>query len=135
MKKNLVAMGVAAALVVPMTAQALDAGNGHNVEIYGRFQIELANVDSGLSGSDNDPRYLVDDKQGRWGIFATEKLGNGWTAFGRYEWLESTDDADDESDRDSYVGLKGPWGLFLAGRHGSAYKVTGGVKADPFIAT
>ena len=135
MKKNLVAMGVAAALVVPMTAQALDGGNDHNVEIYGRFQMELANVDSGLSGSDNDPRYLVDDKMGRWGIFATEKLGNGWTAFGRFEWLESTDDADSESDRDSYVGLKGPWGLFLAGRNGSAYKVTGGVKADPFVAT
>ena len=134
MKKNLIAMGVAAALSAPMAAQALDAGNGHNVEIYGRFQTELVDIDSGISGSD-DPRQLDDLSAGKYGIFATEKLGNGWTAFGRFEWEEATDEAAAEIDRNQYVGIKGPWGLFLAGRHDTPYKFTGGTKADPFIAT
>lgn len=133
MKKNLIAMGVAAALTAPMAAQAMDAGDGSNVELYGRFQAEWTNVSSDLEGS-NEPLYLNDMDAGKWGIFASEKLGNGWTAFGRFEWDEHVTDSKD-SDRAQYLGVSGDWGLFLVGRHDTPYKITGGVKADPFTAT
>ena len=94
MKLKLLSLGVAAALAAPITAQAMDADNGHNVEIYGRFNVELANISSDFdnNGPDNEPRFLTDRDMGRWGIKASEKLGNGMTAYGRFEWQELTDE-------------------------------------------
>ena len=52
MKKSNLSVAILSALSVPMVAQALDAGDGHNVDIYGRFQVELTDVSSDFSGSE-----------------------------------------------------------------------------------
>ncbi len=131
MKLKLLSLGVAAALAAPITAQAMDADNGHNLEIYGRFNVELANISSDFdnNGPDNEPRFLTDRDMGRWGIKASEKLGNGMTAYGRFEWQELTDEDEPEKDRAQYVGLKGAWGKFQAGHQDAPYKLT--AKWDP----
>ena len=135
MNKKLLSAALAAALAVPAgSAMAIDGAKGSTVQLYGRFQLEWNNVSSNSRNSNTDPLAVVDDNMGRWGIFAQEKLGNGITAFGRLEFKVNTSETT-ETARDRYLGVKGKWGLFLAGRHGSPYKITGGVKADPFVAT
>jgi len=135
MNKKLLSVAMAAALGVPAgSAMALDGAKGSSLEIYGRFQVEMAFVGSDSKNANTDPNYLVDDGMGRIGFFATEKLGNGMVAFGRLEQKTLTSETDWAA-RDRYVGIKGNWGTFLAGRHGSPYKITGGVKVDPFVAT
>jgi predicted porin len=132
MKKQVLSAAVAAAMALPVSsAFALDGAKGSSVQIYGRFQAELTNVDGDLQ----DPRYMSDVAPGRFGFFATEKLGDNLTAFGRFEYSTDTTNNTGVGGRDSYIGVKGDWGLFLAGKHASPYKITGGVKADPFVGT
>ncbi|MCU7959518.1 MAG: porin [gamma proteobacterium symbiont of Bathyaustriella thionipta] len=135
MNKKILSVAMAAALGLPAaSAMAIDGAKGSSVQLYGRFQVELTGVSSDVNNA--EPTYVNDDAPGRWGVFATEKLGNGMTAFGRFEYGRKTDDGSTGvENRDAYVGLKGNWGLFLAGRHASPYKITGGVKADPFVGT
>lgn len=135
MKKQLLSTAIASTLAIPAgSAMAIEGANGHAVKLYGRFQVEWVGVSSNSRNDNTDPLYLVDNGIGRWGIFAQEKLGNGITAFGRLEQEVKTTETNEKA-RARYLGVKGKWGLFLAGRQASPYKVTGGTKVDPFSAT
>jgi predicted porin len=158
MKKNLIAVAVAAAFITPAVSMA-------DVTAYGIAQVELSNTSYELS-SDDDKLELIDNAQGRVGLKATEDLGDGWTGLAKFEFKADTVDnntldntctiASDAVDvngnpatitcdtskakaslvaRESMVGLKGSIGQIELGDLKSAYKYTGGVKYDIFVAT
>lgn len=134
MQKKLIAIAVGATMVAaPMFAQA-------DVKIKGKIQVELVSVDGGdqLDGTSTyDSRIRQGDYNGmsRWLIDASKDLGNGLKAIGRLAWQVNPSDGQDERARDQYVGLSGNWGAVVAGRLPTPYKMNGGVKWDPFVAT
>ena len=129
MNKKIIALAVASAFAAPMAAQA-------EMKVYGQAQIEFAS----FGGTNADGAAIIDNARGRIGFKATEDLGNGLKALAKFEF--KTDTADGNSSggaaltkRELMVGLKGGFGEFQAGRLKTAYKYTGGVKYDPFVAT
>jgi predicted porin len=134
MSKKLIAVAVGAALgLSPLAASAA------KVTVYGHAQVEISSLDN---GSTSDGTNVSDEARGRFGIKASEKLGNGMKALAKFEFrtdtadnLKGTSGEDELGPRESYVGLKGSFGTVLLGRNKSAYKYSGGVKYDIFVAT
>ncbi len=128
MNKKLLVIAVASALAVPMTANA-------KVVVYGHAQIEIGNTDNGTT----DNSFSRDAARGRMGIKASEKLGNGMTAFAKFEFRTDTSDGVVGSGplgaREQAVGLTGSFGTIELGRLKQPYKYLGGVLYDPFVAT
>jgi len=126
MNKKLLALAVSTAFAaVPMFASA-------DVTVYGHAQVEVGTIDNGTT----DTTEVQDNARGRLGVKASEKLGNGMTAIAKFEWkLDTTLGGAATGQRESFVGLKGGFGTVQAGNLKSAYKYTGGVKYDPFVAT
>ncbi len=130
MNKKILALAVGSALALPMAAQA-------KVVVYGHAQVEIGNED--ISGG-TDQNFSRDEARGRFGIKASEKLGNGMTAFAKFEFRTDTSDGitpngSATNAREQAVGLKGSFGTVEAGRLKSPYKYLGGVTYDPFVAT
>lgn len=148
MNKKLLSLAIGAALgAAPLFAQA-------DVVVYGQLGAEIANEDTdtgpysldgrgiqGLNRSDDNAVTvngvtMEDNKRGRLGIKASEKLANGMTAIAKFEWqVDTTDGNITDGQRDSYVGLKGNFGEVQFGSLKGAYKYTGGVTYDPFVTT
>jgi predicted porin len=146
MNKKLIAMAVAAGLAAPLAAHA-------EATVYGQLQIELQNIDVKNSadtdgivvepgsyvGQVTQPggnTAIADNKRGRLGVKGSEDLGDGLKAIYKFEWQVNTANANvDDGDRESYVGLSGNWGTFMAGALKSPYKYTGGVTYDPLVTT
>ena len=133
MNKKLLALAVGTAFsATPMFASA-------EVTVYGHAQVEVGTVDNGST----DQTVVEDNARGRIGFKASEKLGNGLTAIAKYEFKADTTDnvtGGNSSNaaltaREAFVGLKGGFGTVQLGNLKSAYKYTGGVKYDPFVAT
>ena len=140
MNKKLLAVAIAAATAAPAAAMA-------DVTVYGMVQVEVASeeVDTSLGKGDNfmragrqqDGTTVEDNQRGRFGIKASEKLGNGMTGMAKIEYdLGDTPEFQSTPNlREGWVGLKGNFGTFSAGTVKSPYKYTGGVKYDPFVTT
>jgi len=126
MNKKLLALAIGTAFsAAPMFANA-------DVTVYGHAQVEVGTVDDGAT----DQTVVEDNARGRLGVKASEKLGNGLTAIAKFEWkIDTTVGGADTGQRESFVGLKGGFGTVQLGNLKSAYKYTGGVKYDPFVAT
>ncbi len=135
MKKNVIALAVAAAMAAPLAAQA-------EVTVSGQLQAEL----SSLTGDTvQEGLYLHDAQQagtpdkGNFGALnfsATEDLGNGMKALAKIGlniWAPDTNTKGVKT-RDAYVGLTGGFGTVLAGTMSSPYK-SSTVKWDPFLAS
>lgn len=130
-KKLLVAaVGAALALGPVLAAQAAD------VKIKGRVRAEIVNVD-GDTINNGDSRWEQGDANGdsRWGIFASEDLGNGLKAIAVLDFQTSAivGGDGDEANREHYVGIEGGFGRLTLGRTQPAYK-TVNVGWDPFLA-
>jgi len=130
-KKLLVAaVGAALALGPILSAQAMD------VKIKGRVRAELVNVD-GDSINGGDSRWEQGDANGdsRWGIFASEDLGNGLKAVARVDFQTSAivGGDGDELNREHFVGIAGGFGQITFGRTQPAYKSVN-VGWDPYVA-
>jgi predicted porin len=122
MKKNVIALAVAAAMVAPMAAQAAPT-------VYGKARISIDSMDYS-SKSTNGDAILVNDQTSRVGIKGSEDLGGGMKAIYGFEWgVDITNDGTLGS-RNSYVGLSGGFGTVLAGRHDTPFKMVG--SADVF---
>ncbi len=141
MNKKLIAMAVGAALAAPMAANA-------GVTVYGHLSVEVASVDNKGFGENNSGGYrtgmgtnesgikMNDNKRGRLGVKVSEDLGGGLKGIAKFEWQVNTPYGDiADGRREGWVGLKGGWGEFKAGRIKTPYKYTGGVKYDPFVTT
>ena len=134
MKKNIIAMAVAAAVSVPFAASAEDA-----ITVYGLAQVEVGSVNPEADGADS---YVTetDNANGRVGVAATEDLGGGLKGLAKFEFRIDTADGAASSGvaltgRELFVGLAGGFGQVELGRLKSAYKYSGGVAYDPFVAT
>jgi len=128
MKKNLLALAVGAAVVAaPMVAAQAD------VKVWGRLEVELVNSD----GGDLDNYVEMGDAGGmsRLGVDASKDLGNGLKAIGRYAFKMDPSNGAQFGARDQYVGLAGGFGKVVLGRLPLHYKMYGGAKWDPYIAT
>ena len=141
MNKKLIAMAVGAALAAPMAANA-------GVTAYGQLQVEVASVTNDGYGENNcggsrtcinntqSGIKMKDNKRGRLGFKVSEDLGGGLKAIAKFEWQVDTPNGNiADGAREGWVGLKGGWGEFKAGRIKTPYKYTGGVKYDPFVTT
>lgn len=131
MNKKIIALAVASAFAAPMAAQA-------EMKVYGQGQVEFAIWGgNAVVGGES----VVDNARGRVGFKSTEDLGNGLKGLAKFEFKVDTADGDASGGntslgkREMMVGLKGGFGEFQAGRLKTAYKYTGGVKYDPFVAT
>jgi len=126
MNKKLLAIAVGAALsTAPMFASA-------GATVYGHAQVEVGTVDNGTTST----TQVQDNARGRIGVKAKEKLGNGLTAMAKFEWkVDTTQGGAATGQREAMIGLKGGFGTVSAGNLKSAYKYSGGVKYDPFVAT
>ncbi|MGB0205772.1 MAG: porin [Neptuniibacter sp.] len=105
MKKSLIALAVAGAMVAPMVAQA-------DATLYGSMRIELNSAD----GADLD----LNDNSSRVGIKGDVDLGLENTK-GVFHWefnINTTDDGayGDLGERLAYIGATGNWGTALVGR-------------------
>jgi len=127
MNKNLIALAVAAALTVPMIAQA-------EVKVSGAVQGEIGSMKQGTgdrqtvtggplgalsaAGGPNKIRFDV-----------SEKLGGGLTGFARFDWSYDTfqdrgSSGSNFNNREKYVGIKGSMAHFKMGRIQGVYKTS-----------
>ena len=128
MNKNLLALAVGATIAAaPIVATQAD------VKLWGILEVELV----GLDGGQFDNKTEMGDAGGmsRWGIDASKDLGNGLKAIGRYAFKMNPSNGAAQGTRDQWVGLKSGAGAIILGRQPTPYKMNGGVKWDPFVAT
>jgi len=125
MNKKLLAIAVGAAMVAGSAAAMAEA------TIYGKIHVSVDSLDNGASGSattgnQDNSGITVSSNSSRLGIKGSEDLGGGLSAIYKYE--TSTDystSAAVNGNRNAYLGLKGGFGTFLAGRHDTPFKTIG----------
>ncbi|HEY0720040.1 MAG TPA: porin [Gammaproteobacteria bacterium] len=135
MKKNMIALAVAGALVAPVAMA--------EVTVSGGLQAELVQI--GGDGGQPNGLYAADgfevnsENGGNYGFLkfsASEDLGGGLKALAMYNMNTNVGDSDRAgfSTRDAYVGLSGSLGTVLAGSLSTPYK-SSTVNYDPFLMT
>ncbi|HID80881.1 MAG TPA: porin [Chromatiales bacterium] len=123
MRKNTLAIAIAAALAVPMAAQA-------DTTLYGQGNASIDFLDDDV----NDGTH-VSNNSSRIGVKGSHKLNDSLSAVYQMEWGVTLDgDSSTMSARNRIVGLKGGFGTFVLGRHDTPVKVIGR-KADLFWST
>nr|WP_294863695.1 porin [uncultured Pseudogulbenkiania sp.] len=121
MKKNLLALAVASALIAPAALA--------DVTLYGTISESIESVKAtGATDSANDIKSTsrVSSNVSRIGFKGGEDLGDGLKAIWQVEQEISVDDGGTRkgtfATRNSFVGLNGDFGKFLMGNNDSAYK-------------
>ncbi|HEY0635207.1 MAG TPA: porin [Gammaproteobacteria bacterium] len=135
MKKNMIALAVAGALVAPVAMA--------EVTVSGGLQAELVQIGGDGLGADTG-LYAADgfevgkENGGNFGFLkfsASEDLGGGLKALAMYNMNTHVgDESNAVGTRDAYVGLSGSLGTVLAGTLSTPYK-TSTVAYDPFLMT
>jgi len=117
MKKNLIALAVAAAVAAPMVASA-------DATIYGRMHADFASVSDG-----DESAMSITNNASRIGFKGSEDLGGGLKAFWQIESSLGSDSSAYSSaglaSRNTFVGISGAFGAALLGRHDTPYKIIG----------
>jgi predicted porin len=117
MKKNIIALAVAAAVAAPMAASA-------DATVYGKMHFDFVSQDDGA-----DSGLFVDSNDSRLGFKGSEDLGNGLSALYQIEMdLDAGGTgavALQNGLRNTYIGLAGGWGAVIVGKHDTPYKITG----------
>jgi predicted porin len=105
MQKKLIAVAVVAALTAPLVSQA-------DVKVYGRAHVSVDQLDDGTDSGTN-----VSSNSSRLGFKADKELENGMKALFQVEQEIRYDNANgsDWASRDSFVGLKGDFGMVRLG--------------------
>ena len=117
MKKNIIALAVAAAVAAPMAASA-------DATIYGKLHMDVLSQDDG-----SDSGIFLSSNDSRLGFKGSEDLGNGLSTIWQIE--SDLDSGDGEltsgslAARNTYIGLAGGWGAVIFGKHDTPYKITG----------
>lgn len=122
MKKSLIAMAVAGVVAAPATASA--------AEVYGRVNVAVQQQNDDAAPADGE--LSLQDISSRFGAQGSEDLGNGLTAFYRYEFSVDATGATGfaANDRLSYAGLEGDFGRVEAGQIWSLWWDHLGSKVD-----
>ncbi len=131
MNKKLLTAAVAAAMVAP-------AAMAGDVTIYGVAHVAMSYYDLETDGGGHsDKVWDLSSHASRLGFKGSEDLGGGLSAIWQMEiQIELADggstgagvlnNQDWGNMRNSFVGLAGGWGTFLAGRHDTPYKISSG---------
>ncbi len=130
MKRTLIALGVAAAVVAPMANAA--------PKVYGKLNVTVENFkDDAVADGSADTSRLVSNAS-RFGVKGEDELTANLSAIYQIEWEVNTDDADPTADnfdltaRNRYLGLKhATYGAIKLGQFDSALKLAQG-EADLF---
>ena len=137
MKKKLVSLAIASALVMPVIAQANDAP-----VVYGQLNMIYGKFDNKTDGTVTTDNWQVKSYDSRLGFKGTRDFGDGLMGVYQIE-LGVNPDSDGKgttpgndgtaglSRRNMFVGLKGGWGEFRVGRHDTPLKMAQG-KFDQF---
>ncbi len=115
MKKLLISLALASTVTAPMAASAAEIADT-GVDFYGSLRIMLERAES-----TNDTEYK--DASSRVGLKGERDLGDGMTAFAKYEVAVDLDDKGDTigDTRYAHLGLSDDWGTFSAGRVSSPF--------------
>lgn len=118
MKRQLLAVAVAAATLLPLTAQAAPT-------VYGRLNlsVDYMDQDTGVAGVDGKV-WELNSNSSRIGVKGNEKLTEEFTAVYKAEWEVQGDmAAGDLKARERYIGLKHfQWGTVRLGYIDSPFK-------------
>jgi predicted porin len=120
MQKKLIAAAVAGALVAPAAI-----ADGHGVAVSGSIRTGVE-----YTGSE----WVVADNFSRLRFKASSDLGNGQSAFMNYEFRVNSAEGSivtGDTQRLSYVGIKGDWGQLSMGAQWSTLFNTVGTFIDP----
>jgi predicted porin len=136
MNKKIIVAAVAAAVATPMVASA-DATMYGQVRVATQYAKRTSQINSS-GDSVNRDSWGMADQVSRLGVKGDEDLGNGLKAIYQLEFGVDVGDGygkgDFWSQRNSYVGLSGGFGTFLAGKHDTPFKISTG-KLDFFADT
>ncbi|MGM0516521.1 MAG: porin [Pseudomonadota bacterium] len=140
MKKHLIAMAVASAVVVPTAASAdtilygkihasYDFWGGDNGDANddGRADTGFSNNEP-VPSSAGDENYSLSSNSSRIGIKGKEDISESLSLI--YQWETTVDWGGNgagigDSPRNTYIGFTGDWGTAIAGRHDTPFKKVG----------
>ena len=121
MKKRFLVAAITAAMVSPIAAHAA-------ATVYGNIHLTIEDFDSAQN-------LDMDSNTSAIGVKGKEDLGGGMTALYKIEFqVDPTERANNITDRDQWVGLKGAMGTVKFGTMSNNYKQMGG-KIDPMYRT
>ena len=108
MKRHLLTVAIAAATLLPLTAQAAPS-------VYGRLNLSVDHMDAD-AGKGMDGIWELNSNSSRVGIRGNEKLNEEFTAVYKAEWGFDADMAGGLTARERYIGLKHfQWGAIRLG--------------------
>lgn len=110
MNKKLVAAALGLAFAAPVFADS------SNVTLYGRVHQALDHQSTSSAAGDTGGNFTLEDVSSRFGIRGQEDLGGGLSLVFGYEFSVAADANAGVGGRHSYLGLKGGWGTFVAGK-------------------
>ncbi|MEQ9108564.1 MAG: porin [Limnobacter sp.] len=110
MNKKLVAAALGLAFAAPVFADS------SNVTLYGRVHQALDHQSVDDNGDKIGGNFALEDVSSRFGIKGQEDLGGGLSLVFGYEFSVAADANAGVGGRHSYLGMKGAWGTFVAGK-------------------
>lgn len=110
MNKKLVAAALGLAFAAPVFADS------SNVTLYGRVHQAIDHQSQDDDGDKTGGNIALEDVSSRFGIKGQEDLGGGLSLVFGYEFAVSADSNTGVGGRHSYIGMKGAWGTFVAGK-------------------
>ncbi|MBN2855684.1 MAG: porin [Halothiobacillaceae bacterium] len=123
MKKNIIALAVAAAMIAPVAAMA-------DTTLYGKFHVSYD-----FLGGDNAANTTggFSSNSSRIGIKGKEKINDNLSMI--YQWETGFDAGQNGSlsgstgglggQRNTFIGATGTWGTVITGRHDTPFKIMG----------
>lgn len=125
MKKNIIAIAVAAAMIAPAAAMA-------DTTLYGKFHVSYDFL--GGDNADNTNGGFSSNSS-RIGIKGKEKINDNLSIIYQYETGFDAGTQDDKafgnssgglgSQRNTFIGATGTWGTVIVGRHDTPFKMMG----------
>jgi len=115
MKKTIIAAALSAAVAAP-AAMA-------EVSLYGKAHMAYEFGSNNYDDSSTADADKIASRASRFGIKASEDLGNGMSAFVKYEFgADAIDGTNGLTARDALMGIKGDFGTISLGRMGAPVK-------------
>ena len=124
MKKNMIALAVAAAFAAPLVAQA-------GPDVYGQINMTYGSTEFGTGST--DAIWTVKSIASRMGFKGSMDLDGGMKAVYKLEYGVNPDSTTNAglTSRNQYLGLSADWGTVLIGYHDTPTKMSQG-KFDQF---
>lgn len=106
-------------LVLVAVLAAGSALAGDNFKVYGKF-----NVSADMMNNSEDSQMTLASNSSRFGLRGSEELNENFTFIWQFESLIDIADGPGTplATRNSFLGLKGNWGMFLYGKHDTPFK-------------